>query len=106
MSRIPDRATALRCLNRIPKLLAIYEPESPKLREDVIDSIDILTRTPSQSAKEMIAEGLVNMRRKGYFDGGLMVQDIAKKTGTEIEEVQDFLTALLEVCKQSSEGEG
>ncbi len=42
--RIPDRATAIRCLNQIPKLLAIYEPESPKLREDVTDSIELLTR--------------------------------------------------------------
>ena len=55
-----------------------------------------------QSPKKMIAEGLGSMRRRGYFDGGLIIQDVAKRANLEIEEVQKFMTILLESCKEDN----
>jgi len=54
---------------------------------------------PTNDAKAMIAEGLSEMMRKGYLDGGLMVQDIANNTGMKIKNVQYVLVSAIEVCK-------
>jgi len=64
-----------------------------------VTTIPLYTR---QSPKKMIAEGLGSMRRRGYFDGGLIIQDVAKRANLEIEEVQKFMTILLESCKEDN----
>ena len=56
-----------------------------------------------QSRKAQIADALTDMRRRGYFDGGLMVQLIAKEMDAGLEDVQKFLNALINVCEGGGE---
>ena len=121
MGRIPDKETAIRCLNQIPKLLAIYEPESPKLREDVIDSIELLARPTNDAKKRLIFKAKKSNPNEYYVSNkkGDFLGDIAHEDGMWkliilplsaheelwyasdcLREIADFL----EVCKQSEEG--
>jgi hypothetical protein len=108
--RIPDRATAIRCLNQIPKLLAIYEPESPKLREDVTDSIELLSRP--NDAKKMIAEiELLTEALKISCRHQLIVEALSLPECDEMIEQyddsddQELMDSYIERAKQSIEGE-
>lgn len=98
MSRILDRATAIRCLNQIPKLLAPWEPEAPKLREDVIDSIELLTRP--NDAKKMIAEGLRIELAKTHDT--IMVAIWEKCEHLHPSVIPTVLDALIEVCESDN----
>ena len=123
MSRIPDRATALRCLNQIPRLLAIYEPESPKLREDVIDSIALLTRpndakwisVEDELPKHMEHVVLRNVNKWFSFiddnvtHTGCLVEMLGRRhwsvNGVKGAQLMNEFTHWMPLPKQSSEGE-
>ena len=86
MSRIPDIGTAFRCLRQLPKLLKIYEPESPKLREDVIDSIDML-----ESLCEKQAEAIKSLNEE--LDQSAIDIIVVGSKGMKIESERDTLQA-------------
>jgi histidinol phosphatase-like enzyme len=86
-----------------------YDSQLRPLKNEVVKrAIELIEnlieqRNTRPSRKAQIADALTDMRRRGYFDGGLMVQLIAKEMDAGLEDVQKFLNALINVCEGGGE---